>query len=71
MNFIGQHGIAIDNEYAIGDEVYIRTDPDRGKGIVVGVTVRPFNLVYEVSQGASMATFYAFELAKEHEPAAS
>ena len=59
-------GMVIDNEYDIGETVFLITDPSSGPRVVSAITIRPGNaLIYETCQGVVTSSHWAFELSKE------
>lgn len=56
----------IENKHEIGDTVYLVTDEDQKKRIVVSIWVKPGNnILYELSQGNCSSYHYEFELSAE------
>ncbi len=55
----------IEEKYKIGEIVYLITDKDQDERLVTGITVRPRELLYQVSCGTSETECYDFELSKE------
>lgn len=52
-------------EYNIGDEVYLKTDPDQLRRMVTGYTVRPIGILYLLSSGSSEGQHYSVEITKD------
>lgn len=52
-------------EYAIGDEVYLKTDPDQFKRMVIGYTVRSTGVLYLVACGEKEGVHYGIEIIKD------
>ena len=48
--------------YSFGDIVYLKTDPDQLPRMVVGLTVRPTGILYELSHGATGSDHYEIEI---------
>lgn len=58
--------IVINNEYEIGDIVYLKTDQDQLPRIVNCIKVfKHGELNYELAQGTLVSLHYEFELQKE------
>lgn len=53
-----------ESEYALGDLVYLATDPDQYERIVTGITIRQSGIVYSLSQGTVESCHYSFEMTK-------
>ena len=54
----------INNEYEIGDEVVLKTDPEGMKRLITGINVKPGSLVYEVQLAELTSFHYEFELSE-------
>ncbi len=53
----------IDNEYEIGDTVYLVTDKEQDQRLVFAITVyKSGELLYKIVCGTSSSDHYAFEL---------
>lgn len=56
----------IQNAFSIGETVYLVTDKDQQKRMVIGIYVRKNGLTYELSCGQEISYHYDFEMsAKE------
>jgi hypothetical protein len=55
----------IDVEYAVGDMVYLKTDPEQLVFIVTGYLVRPGYLLYELTQGLTTMLATDIEISAE------
>jgi hypothetical protein len=60
-----QSGFIVDNEFAIGDTVYLRNDTTQQPLAVIGIVIHPYHITYKVSAGAFEASAYGFELSLE------
>ncbi|MBU6231328.1 hypothetical protein KGP36_01565 [Patescibacteria group bacterium] len=59
-------GMIIENEYDIGDTVYLKTDIEQYARLVTAITIRTGdNIMYEVSCGSTSSNHYGFEMARE------
>lgn len=59
-------GLAEKLPFAIGDTVYLVTDPDQFERLVTGVVFKPAGISYEVCFSDLSATYhYEFELSHE------
>ena len=52
-------------EFAIGQLVYYRTDPEQNPHLVTGVVIRATHHVFELSLGTEVSYASAFELQEE------
>lgn len=52
----------IDNEYNIGDIVYLRTDAEPMPRLVIGLIVSQNGILYQLAQGVEISTHYDFEM---------
>lgn len=58
--------MVIDNEYEIGDIVYLKTDEEQAQRMVVFIKVfKDGELVYSLSRGTIESQHYSFEISKE------
>jgi hypothetical protein len=55
----------IDNEFNIGEVVYLKTDPEQFPRIVTGLSVRTTIVSYELSLGECLSCHYDFEISRE------
>ena len=60
--------MVINNEYEIGDFVFIRTDGDQAKRIITSLRIyKGGEVVYVVSCGPNQSEHYSFELSSEED----
>ena len=57
--------IVIDNKFEIGDFVYLVTDAEQAKRLVVSICVNKYDILYEVIAGTTVSKHYDFELQTE------
>lgn len=50
--------------FSLGQEVYLRTDPDQYKRIVTGITNRANGIMYELSLGVETYLHHDFEISE-------
>ena len=63
---ISGNGFVINNQYNIGDMVFVRTDPDQNATIITGIKICPNgHYVYLCSAGNATNQFYEVELSTE------
>jgi hypothetical protein len=55
----------IENKYNLGDEVYLKTDPDQYLRIVTGISIRQVGILYELSCAEDTSTHYDFEISRD------
>ena len=56
----------IDNEFEIGDTVYLKTDRDQHERIITGIWIRPNGGIrYDVAYIGHETIHYAIELSRE------
>ena len=55
----------VDNNYHLGDIVYLTTDPEQSGRIVVEIVVTKGDVMYRVSLGTTTTIHYEFELSAE------
>ena len=55
----------IDNEYELGDIVYLKTDEEQSQRIVTCIHITPNNLQYRLACGSSDSYHYCFEITPE------
>lgn len=54
--------MCIENDFELGDEVYLKTDTDQEKRIITCILVKPGDkLMYELSYRSSTSNHYDFE----------
>lgn len=49
-------------KHEIGDFVYLKTDKDQDKRIVIGVNIRPSGILYELGYGSTSSWHYEIEI---------
>lgn len=52
----------LDNEFEIGQTVYLRTDKDQAPRIITAIIIKPGALLYELGSGAVSTWHYGFEV---------
>jgi hypothetical protein len=52
----------IENQFDIGQEVYLKTDKDQLVRLVTSIQIRTGSLLYELSCGSSSSWHYEFEI---------
>jgi len=52
-------------KYNIGQEVYLKTDPDQLKRPVTGILLRKGSIIYYLSSGVDETSHYDFEITTE------
>jgi hypothetical protein len=57
--------IIIDNQFALGEIVFVKHDPMQNAGMVTAIKVGVNGHVYEVSCGPATVGYYSMELSKE------
>lgn len=55
----------IEPAHNIGDEVYLKTDPDQLKRMVIGYTVRSTGVLYLLACGEKEGIHYDIEITKD------
>lgn len=55
----------IENDFEIGDTVYLKTDSEQKPRIVFALKVYKNDTLYELACGVSQSMHYAFEISKE------
>jgi hypothetical protein len=57
--------MVIENEFNIGDTVYLKTDKDQAKRIVTGINIRPGGtLIYVLTFETRESDHYDFEISE-------
>ena len=51
--------------FDLGEEVFLKTDPDQLKRIVTGACIRPTAITYELTCGIDCTWHYDFEISLE------
>lgn len=60
--------MVIDNKYEIGEIVYLKTDQEQMRRIVVGLKIMPDNILgYGLACGVDVSYHYDFELTAEED----
>lgn len=54
----------VENDFEIGEEVYLKTDPLQNFRIVTGVLIRRNEITYELSCGTENSWHYDYEINK-------
>ena len=57
--------MVIENEYNIGDLVYLTTDPDQFQRLVITINILPNNITYGLQCGTGVSYHYDIEISKE------
>jgi hypothetical protein len=52
----------IENQFNLGDAVYIKTDADQKKRMVIGILIRPSGILYELNCGDRSSYHYQMEI---------
>lgn len=52
----------IEIQYDIGDVVYLKTDTEQYERIVVGITIRPIGIVYQLAYEDDESSHYEIEM---------
>ena len=55
----------IENKFELGEIVYLKTDNDQSDRMVIGISVRPAGLLYELSFGSVCSWHYEMEITEE------
>jgi hypothetical protein len=55
----------IDNEYEIGDSVYLKTDTEQKRRMVTGLFILPNTLQYRLSCESTESYHYSIEISSE------
>lgn len=55
----------IENKFNLGQAVYLSTDSDQHKRIVVGICVWPTGIKYELGYGAATSWHHEIEIAQD------
>jgi hypothetical protein len=55
----------IELAFDIGDEIYIKTDSEQKKRIVISIWLKQNGVTYELGQGSASSWHYDFEMTKE------
>jgi len=55
----------IENKFELGQTVYLKTDNDQSERMVIGISVRPSGLLYELSFGSVCSWHYEMEISEE------
>lgn len=54
--------MVIENEFNIGQTVYLKTDTDQKPRLVLAISVRPDGLMYGLQQTSEYSFHYGFEV---------
>lgn len=54
--------IRVNNKYTFGDTVYLVTDPEQLKRVVIGIYIRQGGILYEICHDVHTSEHYDFEL---------
>lgn len=57
--------MVIENMFDIGQEIYLKTDPNQDKRLVCQIAVLPMGLLYKVCMGTISSDHYEFEMSTE------
>lgn len=52
-------------KFKLGDFVYLKTDKEQNKRIVIGVNIRPSGRLYELGYGSASSWHYELEISEE------
>lgn len=52
----------IDLDFNIAQEVYLKTDSDQNKRLVIGIVIRDRSTMYELACGSNSSWHYDFEI---------
>lgn len=62
---IAGKGIMLNNEFTIGQVVYLKTDPDQLPRIVLRILISSNGYTYEIGCGMLMSYHYEHEISEE------
>jgi hypothetical protein len=57
--------MTINNEFEIGQTVYLKTDPNQYQRMVVQIVIRAKDILYDIVCAESLYTAHSFELSSE------
>lgn len=57
--------MTIENKFKLKQVVYLKTDQDQKPRIVTSITIKPNDLLYEVSCGSDASDHFDFEMSAE------
>lgn len=57
--------MTIQSEYSFGDIVYLKTDKNQDKRIVVLIQADPTGIIYQLACGVDKSFHYAIEISRE------
>jgi len=61
----------VNNKFEIGEIVYLKTDLEQVKRLVVAITIRPENcIIYSLAHGMDSSLHYDFEISREEDTVA-
>lgn len=55
----------VDNKFNLGDCVYIKTDSEQKRRMVIGILIRPSGILYELNCGDRSSYHYQMEISVE------
>jgi hypothetical protein len=55
----------IENKFDLGQEVYLKTDREQVKRLVIGICLRPNGIIYELACGPATSWHYDLEMAEQ------
>ncbi len=57
--------MVVDTKFEIGQEVYLITDIDQSKRVVININISVVGIEYKLSCGSNYSWHYDFEISKE------
>lgn len=57
--------MVVENEYEIGERVYLSTDKDQYPRVIFGFIITKSEILYKCACGTQTSDHYGFELSKE------
>lgn len=55
----------IETKYDLQQIVFLQTDPDQHKRMVIGISVKPHGVLYELGLGSHSSYHYEIEISEE------
>ena len=55
----------IDTQFSIGDMVFLTTDPEQKRRVVLAITIAGFGLAYSLACGTEVSDHYEFEISNK------
>lgn len=55
----------IETKYDLQQIVYLKTDPDQNKRMVIGISIKPHGVLYELGLGSHSSYHYEIEISEE------